>query len=197
MSPHNKKIEIPCSSPQSTINESKIVSNLCSIWSTCWVPNGYGYLPGMGMGKDSHPWVRVWVKLCTHRLYRYGYGIALPCPLPSLIAKQTCTWKVHLAARCRRSPTDWISLINSSQRGLHSGSQSVIGGRETRSQAERRKHGGDAETEELRWAWAHCNTPDINPIWQSYTNFKHCQRPGNTMNFSKVSFVKWDIHDKK
>jgi hypothetical protein len=54
MSPHNKKIEIPRSNPQYSIDESKIVSNLYSISSTHWVHNGYGYPPGMGMGKDSH-----------------------------------------------------------------------------------------------------------------------------------------------
>jgi hypothetical protein len=45
MCPHIKEIEIPRSSPQYTINESKIVSNLCSICSTRWiqVPAGYGY----------------------------------------------------------------------------------------------------------------------------------------------------------
>ena len=43
---------------------------------TQWVRVPVGY----GMGKDSCPWVRVWVKFYTHRLYGYGYGIALPCP---------------------------------------------------------------------------------------------------------------------
>jgi hypothetical protein len=81
MSLHNKEIEIPRSNPQYTTDESKILSNFCSIWSTRWILNGYGYPQGMGMGKDSYPrvWVRVRVEFCTHRLYGYGYGIALPC----------------------------------------------------------------------------------------------------------------------
>jgi hypothetical protein len=47
-------------------------------------PYGYGYPPDMGMGKFLYPWVRVWAEVYTHWLYQYGYGISLPCPLPSL-----------------------------------------------------------------------------------------------------------------
>jgi hypothetical protein len=54
-----------------------------SIGSICWVPNGYGYPPGMGMGRALYPWVRVHVEFCTHQLYGYVYCIALPCPYPA------------------------------------------------------------------------------------------------------------------
>jgi hypothetical protein len=53
------------------------------IWSTHRVLNRYGYSSGMGMGKDSYPWVRVRVEFYTHRLGGYGYGIVLPCPYPT------------------------------------------------------------------------------------------------------------------
>jgi hypothetical protein len=71
------------------IDKCKIVIDLCTIYPTHRVPNGYGYPPGMGMGKVLYPWVRVWVEVYTHWLYGYGYGIALPCPLPSLIGGST------------------------------------------------------------------------------------------------------------
>jgi hypothetical protein len=63
-------------------DECKIVNIMCNIWSTHRVPNGYGYLLGMGMCEVSYPWVWVWVEFCTYQLYEYGYGIALPCPYP-------------------------------------------------------------------------------------------------------------------
>jgi hypothetical protein len=46
------------------IDECKIVNNWCNIWSTCWVPNGYGP-SSMGVGKISFPWVRVWIEFRT------------------------------------------------------------------------------------------------------------------------------------
>jgi hypothetical protein len=48
------------------IDKCKIVIDLCTIYPTHRVPNGYGYPPGMGMGKVLYPWVRVWVEVCTH-----------------------------------------------------------------------------------------------------------------------------------
>jgi hypothetical protein len=38
------------------------VNNICSILSTRRVPNGYGYLSGMGADKVSYPRVWVWVE---------------------------------------------------------------------------------------------------------------------------------------
>jgi hypothetical protein len=65
MSPHNKEIEMPRSSLQCIIDKSKIVSNLCSIWSTRWGPNGYGlrFIPvGTGTGRILYPsTIRAWV----------------------------------------------------------------------------------------------------------------------------------------
>ena len=63
---------------QKFADDCKILSNLCTNWSTRWVPNGYGYPPGMGTGKVLYPRVRIWVEFCTHWLHGYGYGIGLP-----------------------------------------------------------------------------------------------------------------------
>jgi hypothetical protein len=91
MYPHIKEIKIPCSSPQCNIDESKIVSNLCSIWSIRWILNGYGYPQSMGMGKILYPWVWVWVEFFTHQLSTirvwvwYCSTLPIHCPLPSLL----------------------------------------------------------------------------------------------------------------
>jgi hypothetical protein len=45
-----------------SIDECKIVTNLCTIWSTCCVANGYGNPSGMSMGKITYPWVRLWYR---------------------------------------------------------------------------------------------------------------------------------------
>jgi hypothetical protein len=60
------------------------------------------------MSKVSYPWVWVRVEFCTHRLYGYEYGIALPCLLPSLVmghhvAPLTCLEKVWRGGSARWS----------------------------------------------------------------------------------------------
>jgi hypothetical protein len=46
----------------------------------------------MVMGKVLYPLVRVRAEFYTHRLYGYGYGIALPCPLSSLAVGGLALW---------------------------------------------------------------------------------------------------------
>jgi hypothetical protein len=43
---------------------------------------GMGMGMGMGMDKVYNPWVQIHVEFCTHRLFKCGYDIALPCPYP-------------------------------------------------------------------------------------------------------------------
>jgi hypothetical protein len=73
---------------------------MCSILSTRRVPNGYGYLSGMGAGKVSYPRVHVWVEFYTHWLYGYGYGIALPWPYPNPLPSLVLQVNFQIARVC-------------------------------------------------------------------------------------------------
>ena len=74
---------------QKITDECKYLSKLCKIWSTRWVPNGYGYPPGMGTGKTTRVWV--WVEFFTHD--NTGMGMVLvylphTLPIATLIYNQ-------------------------------------------------------------------------------------------------------------
>jgi hypothetical protein len=91
---------------------------ICNIWSTRWVPNGYGCPLGMGTGEVSYPWARVRVEFCTHQLYEYGYGITLPCPYPTHCHPCSLAWPmVHVSQgkacnRCqsKAEPPFWSKI---------------------------------------------------------------------------------------